>query len=113
MGVREKPITNAYSVSEIENKPQEEFIRQQDRIQEFLDRALPHGQQKHFKEYQPPAEQPGKYVEMVSREPVKCVMDGDQKKSALGWGQNRHSGAADPKLYTRPIGAGQMDRRIP
>lgn len=111
--VKEKPVQNPLGISEIESQPVEEFFHQQERVHEFLDRALPPGQENHFKTYLPKAEFPLRDVDMATREPIRFVMDGDQKMPSLGWGQNRHSDHSDYKLYTRPLGTSHMDRLIP
>eukprot|EP00931_Biecheleriopsis_adriatica_P085836 TRINITY_DN60621_c0_g1_i1.p1 TRINITY_DN60621_c0_g1~~TRINITY_DN60621_c0_g1_i1.p1 ORF type:complete len:959 (+),score=179.16 TRINITY_DN60621_c0_g1_i1:74-2878(+) len=111
--VRERHQHNPHGLSEIDTKPVEDFNRQKDRVEEFLDRSLPPGQARHFKQYMPSAEKPHKYEDMVSREQVNFHMDGGIKKTAMGYGQNRHSDGTDYRLYTRPLHAGQMDRQVP
>eukprot|EP00933_Yihiella_yeosuensis_P071164 TRINITY_DN79363_c0_g1_i1.p1 TRINITY_DN79363_c0_g1~~TRINITY_DN79363_c0_g1_i1.p1 ORF type:complete len:846 (-),score=135.71 TRINITY_DN79363_c0_g1_i1:99-2507(-) len=111
--VGDKAVPNPYNISELDNKPSEEFRRQQERVQEYLHRSLPPGQARHFKQYQPQAEQPGKMQEMWNRERVGFVCDGGQKKTTLGYGQERHSDDKDYKLYSRPLGISQMDRGLP
>lgn len=111
--VREKPVNNPHGLSEVDNMPIEEFLHQQDRVHEFLDRSLPPGQVKHFQQHMPLCQKPSKYVELANREPVLNVMGGDKKGTKHGFGQNRHSDPSDMKLFSRPLGASQMDRRIP
>lgn len=112
--VREKPVGNRHGVSEIERKPMHEFYRQTERVHDFLDRALPSGQSRHFMTYQPRSEQPKKYEELATRAPVRAVMDGERKHGALGFGQNRHSDRAiDMQLYSRPLGTSHMDKLVP
>jgi len=111
--VREKPVANRYSISEIENKPQEEVERHGERVRDFLDRKLPQGQQRHFQSYQPLSQQPGKYEDIATREPIRSSVVGELKRHALGFGQTRHTGPGDPNLYTRPLGVSQMDRLLP
>lgn len=45
-------------ISGIDNKPTEEFGRQQDLVHEFLDRSLPPNQTKHFETYLPASQKP-------------------------------------------------------
>jgi len=111
--VKERPTLNPDGISEIESQPVEEFFHQQDRVHEFLDRALPPGQDRHFQTYLSRSEFPKKSEDMVSREQIRSHMDGDQKVPMLGWGQNRHSDHTDYKLYSRPLGTSHMDRLIP
>lgn len=111
--VREKPIANRFNVSELESKPTEAFFRQQERLEECMDRALPQNQQKHFKTYLPRAEQPGRFHDLTTGAGKQDFMSGDQKTHRLGFAQNRHSDGKDLKLYTRPIGTSQMDRQLP
>jgi len=111
--VREKPLNNAHGISEIETKPIEEFVRQQECVHEYLERALPHGQTRHFKTHLPKSEMPHKYEELANRAPVNFVMDGGVKRHQLGFFQNRHSDRTDMQLYTRPLQACQMDRKLP
>eukprot|EP00929_Paragymnodinium_shiwhaense_P038811 TRINITY_DN20465_c0_g1_i1.p1 TRINITY_DN20465_c0_g1~~TRINITY_DN20465_c0_g1_i1.p1 ORF type:complete len:1062 (-),score=306.21 TRINITY_DN20465_c0_g1_i1:105-3290(-) len=112
--VREKPVRNPNNVSQLEDKPMEEFFRQQERVDDFLTRALPTGQKKQFVQYMPECEKPPRHHDMVSRDCVNCHMDGDQKLPSLGFGQNRHSNhATDYRLFTRPLGNSQLDRQLP
>lgn len=111
--VREKPVTNKYGVSEIDNKPVEEFMREQERIHEFLERKMPPGQQSQFETHQPRAHQPDKYQDMATREKCLTIMDGVNKRQEHGFFQNRHSHPQDMKLYTRPIGSHQLDCKVP
>jgi len=111
--VRDRFQKNPHGVSEIDSKPVEEFVREQDRVEEFLHRSLPPGQTSHFKQYMPSAEKPHKYDDLVSREQMRFINDGGQKKNVHGFGQNRHSDDTDYKLYTRPVNASHMDRNIP
>lgn len=46
------------NISGIDNKPMEEFLRQQDLVHEFLDRSLPPNQAKHFDPYHPRSDMP-------------------------------------------------------
>lgn len=108
--VRERPVVNPHGISEIENKPMEDFFRQQERVHDFLDRSFPPQQRSHFKTYLPTCEAPGKHVELASRAPVNSIMDGGQKKTNLGYGQFRHSDPTDMTLSFRPLGASQIDR---
>lgn len=111
--VKDKPLSNVGNVSELESKPMEEFFWQQERVHDFLDRSLPPGQTKHFKTSLPTCENCHKHEEMANRQPIRFVMDGDRKASALGFGQNRHSDRSlDMQLYSRPLGASHMDRAI-
>mmetsp|Transcript_38990 Transcript_38990/g.70386 ORF Transcript_38990/g.70386 Transcript_38990/m.70386 type:complete len:945 (-) Transcript_38990:95-2929(-) len=111
--VRDRFQKNPHGISEIDSKPIEEFVREQDRVGEFLHRSLPQGQTRHFKQHMPNAEKPHKYEDMVNREQIRFLNDGGQKKNVHGFGQNRHSDDSDYKLYTRPVNASQMDRNIP
>lgn len=111
--VKERPTQNPDGISEVESQPIEEFFHQQDRVHEFLDRALPPGQERHFQTHMSRSEKPKKHEEMANREKIRSVMDGDQKVPILGWGQNRHSDHTDLKLYSRPLGTSHMDRLIP
>lgn len=111
--VREKPVDNPHFVSDIEKLPMEQFLRQQDRVHDFLDRSMPTGQQRHFQTHLPRSEMPTKYMEMANRELMLSEADGVLKVPELGFGQNRHSGPLDMNLYSRPLGASQMDRLIP
>jgi len=112
--VRELPAKNPNSVSQIEDKPMEEYFRQQERVDDFLNRAVPPGQQRHFEQYQPRCNNPRKHEEMSSRVPQHNHMDGDQKLPSMGFGQNRHSDhARDYRLYTRPLGTSHLDRVLP
>jgi len=54
--VREVPLQN--NISGIDAKPMEEFFHQQDMVNQFLERSLPPGQQKHFEQCLPPANAP-------------------------------------------------------
>merc|ERR1712232_742128 len=109
--VREKPVRNPNNVSQLEDKPMEEFFRQQERVDDFLTRASPSGQSKHFKQYLPTCENPLRNEDMANRMPQKCLMDGDQKLPTLGFGQNRHSNhATDYRLFTRPLSNSQLDK---
>jgi hypothetical protein len=112
--VREKPVSNRFGISEIEPKPMHEFYRQAERVQDFLDRTLPQGQLAPFRTHQPLSAQPLQHQEMASRAPVRSMLDGERKHHQLGFGQNRHSDRTiDMQLYTRPLGASQMDRLLP
>ncbi|CAE8655039.1 unnamed protein product [Polarella glacialis] len=111
--VRDRHAENPHGISQIENTPLEEFTRHQGRVDEFLHRSLPPGQSRHFEQHQPQAYQPGKWQEMANRAPVNCVVDGALKYTAHGYGQTRHTDRTDYKLYTRPLGASQMDRGLP
>jgi uncharacterized protein YkwD len=112
--VREKPVRNMHNISQLEDKPMEEFFRQQERVDDFLNRAVPPSQSAHFKSCMPAAEKPlSKRHQMATRVPLHCLMDGEQKVPQLGWGQNRHSDETDFKLFCRGGGAGQMDKLLP
>jgi len=111
--VRELPLNNPRGISEVETKPTEEFCRQQERVHEFLERALPHGQTRHFQTYKPRCETVGKYNELASGEQVLSINEGGVKRHQHGFFQNRHSDRSDMKVYTRPLGASHMDRLIP
>jgi len=64
--VRETQV--GHTISGIENKPMEEFSRQQELVHEFLDRSLPPNQTKHFEQYLPQSEFPyRKEVDMMGR----------------------------------------------
>jgi len=64
--VRETQIN--HTISGIVSKPMEEFHRQTDLVNEFLDRSLPANQSKHFEQYLPTAEFPyRKEVDMIGR----------------------------------------------
>mmetsp|Transcript_25878 Transcript_25878/g.59995 ORF Transcript_25878/g.59995 Transcript_25878/m.59995 type:complete len:330 (-) Transcript_25878:129-1118(-) len=104
---------NPHGISEIDNKPQEEFLREQERVMEFLDRSLPPRQTQHFKPYLPKAQEPHRYEEMSSRKQVISQMSGGQKTTALGYGQMRFSDNTDFRLYARPLNTSQMDRAVP
>lgn len=112
--VREKPVDNLHGISEIENLPMEHFLRQQGRVHEFLDRSLPHGQAQHFQTYLPRSQKPRGCMEMATGKLVLSgITDGVTKRPEMGFGQNRHSGPMDMKLYTRPLDASQLNRDIP
>lgn len=111
--VREKPVRNPHNVSQIEDKPMEMFVRQQERVDDFLSRALPPGKPKAFQQNMPTSEQPLRHQEMASRTPIYRLMDGDQKLPQRGFGQNRHSDHTDFRLYTRPLHTGNMDKLLP
>jgi len=111
--VKGRPIPNVHNMSEVDNKPVEEFRRQQDRVHEYLERAMPMGQSRHFKTHLPHAEKPGKYYDMATGEQVNTALEGGLKRPEHGFFQNRHSSSRDMNLYTRPMGASHMDRMIP
>eukprot|EP00927_Polykrikos_kofoidii_P025543 TRINITY_DN22928_c0_g1_i1.p1 TRINITY_DN22928_c0_g1~~TRINITY_DN22928_c0_g1_i1.p1 ORF type:complete len:1099 (+),score=196.54 TRINITY_DN22928_c0_g1_i1:38-3298(+) len=111
--VREKPVRNPHNVSQIEDKPMETFLRQQERVDDFLSRAVPHTQPKKFQQHMPTSEKPLIHQEMSNREPIFCSMNGDQKLTRCGFGQNRHSDQTDFKLYTRPLHSGNLDKLLP
>jgi len=108
-----KPIINPHGTSEIETRPNFEYQHHAERAQEALERALPSGQKKHFKQNLPLSERPTRFQEMASRAQVNSVMDGAHKRQELGFFQNRHSDPTDMRLYSRPLGASQMDRLVP
>ena len=104
---------NPHGISEIDNKPQEDFRREQERVEEFLDRSLPPRQAQHFKQYMPKAEAPQKFEDMSTRKRINDGIGGGQKTSSLGYGQMRFSDDKDFKLYARPLNTSQMDRAVP
>ena len=104
---------NPHGISEIDNKPQEDFRREQERVEEFLDRSLPPRQTRHFKQHMPRADAPQKYEDMSSRKRINTCIDGNLKTSALGYGQMRFSDDKDFQLYARPLNTSQMDRAVP
>jgi len=108
-----KPIINPFGTSEIETRPNGQYQHHAELAQEALERALPTGQKKHFKQHLPEWERPHRFQEMASRAQVNSVMDGAHKRQELGFFQNRHSDPTDMRLYSRPLGASQMDRLVP
>lgn len=112
--VKERMVSNAHGMSEIETKPSEVYYWQQERDQDRAERALPPQHNVHFKANMVASEQPGKYQELASGAKVQFHSDGGTKQTRLGYLQCRMGDKEqDMKLYTRPLLTSQMDRRIP
>lgn len=111
--VREKPCRNPHNVSQIEDKPMEEFTRQEERDYDIDKRSVHQLHKKAFKPHKPPAAMPEQHQDLANHAPMHCIMDGDQKLPALGFFQNRHSDETDFKLYTRCLGSSHLDRVLP
>jgi len=107
------PLANPGNISEIDNKPQEEFRRGQERLREKLDRAVPPGQKQHFLHGRTTSEMPLKWHTMALKEPEHDMLWDGKQHSMLGWGQTRACHyPTDYKTYARPLGNSDMDRRV-
>jgi len=114
--VRNRPVSNPFGISQIEARPQEEFRRQEERVQDILERRLPSGQTRPFKTYMSRAEAPGRQQELATHKRIDSAMQGERKSNERGFGQIRHSDrdpGMDMNLYTRPLNVSHMDRQLP